>query len=211
MPAAASKTWATLPDVPAEWSIKFALLLLDEKLVADAIAVLERAKHGGPPSFELAFNLGGAYLVNGDLPRALDAYDLALTLQPRLAARPAAGGRDRREARRAGALVVVLDPRAEARRRRSGSPSGIRPRLSEDGSARRRRAGLDQSRGIEARRRCRISTRWPPRRWGSGSSRRPQRLLEPLLRTRRTIRICSTRWARSCTRRDASRRRPSVS
>ena len=42
--------------------------------------MLERARHEGPPTFELAFNLGGAYLVNGDLARALDAYDLALTL-----------------------------------------------------------------------------------------------------------------------------------
>jgi tetratricopeptide (TPR) repeat protein len=44
--------------------------------------VLERAKRNSPPSFELAFNLGGAYLVNGDPASALDAYDLALTLQP---------------------------------------------------------------------------------------------------------------------------------
>ncbi len=36
----------------------------------------------GPPSYELAFNLGGAYLLNGDPARALDAYDLALTLKP---------------------------------------------------------------------------------------------------------------------------------
>jgi tetratricopeptide (TPR) repeat protein len=68
--------------VPRDWSIKLALLLIDEKLVPDAIGVLERARLSGPPSFELAFNLGGAYLVNGDLPRALEAYDLALTLNP---------------------------------------------------------------------------------------------------------------------------------
>lgn len=77
------KTWTTLPNVPPEWSIKFALLLVDEKLVADAIGVLELARQQGPPSFELAFNLAGAYLVNGDLPRALETYDLALTLNAR--------------------------------------------------------------------------------------------------------------------------------
>ena len=42
--------------------------------------MLEFARQQGPPSFELAFNLAGAYLVNGDNARALDAYDLALTL-----------------------------------------------------------------------------------------------------------------------------------
>jgi tetratricopeptide (TPR) repeat protein len=76
------KEWTALPDVPLDWSIKFALLLVDEKLVPDAIAVLEHARRNGPPTFELAFNLGGAYLVNGDLAPALDAYDLALTLKP---------------------------------------------------------------------------------------------------------------------------------
>ncbi len=75
------ETWATLPDVPAEWSIKFAVLLAGEKRADDAIAVLERAKLGDSPSFELAFNLGGAYLMKGDLTKALEAYDLALTLQ----------------------------------------------------------------------------------------------------------------------------------
>jgi tetratricopeptide (TPR) repeat protein len=74
------KEWARLPEVPRDWSIKLALLLIDEKLAPDAIGVLEHARLGGPPTFELAFNLGGAYLVNGDDARALDAYDLALTL-----------------------------------------------------------------------------------------------------------------------------------
>lgn len=66
-------------EAPPEWSIKLALLLIDEKMVTDAIGVLEQARLQGTPSFELAFNLAGAYLVNGDLARALDAYDLALT------------------------------------------------------------------------------------------------------------------------------------
>jgi tetratricopeptide (TPR) repeat protein len=50
--------------------------------VPDAIALLERIRQSGPPSFELAFNLGGAYVLNGDLASALDAYDVALTLNP---------------------------------------------------------------------------------------------------------------------------------
>jgi tetratricopeptide (TPR) repeat protein len=74
------KEWAQLPDAPREASLQLALLLIDEKLVPDAIGVLEQARRSGPPSFEVAFNLGGAYLVNGDSARALDAYDLALSL-----------------------------------------------------------------------------------------------------------------------------------
>jgi tetratricopeptide (TPR) repeat protein len=72
--------WARVPDASRELSLKLALLLIDEKMVPDAIAVLEQARQSGPPSFDLAFNLGGAYLLNGDLPRALDAYDAALAL-----------------------------------------------------------------------------------------------------------------------------------
>ena len=76
------KAWNDLPEVPSDLAIRFGLLLIDEKMAPDAVAVLERAKRLGPPSFELAFNLGGAYLVNGDPAAALEAYDLALTLQP---------------------------------------------------------------------------------------------------------------------------------
>jgi tetratricopeptide (TPR) repeat protein len=74
--------WARLSDVPQAWSIKFGLLLAKEGVVAEAVAVLERARQTGPPSYELAFNLGGAYLLNGDPRRALDAYDAALGLEP---------------------------------------------------------------------------------------------------------------------------------
>jgi tetratricopeptide (TPR) repeat protein len=77
-----SKDWTRLPDVPQEWSIKFALLLVNEGAVAESIDVLERARQTSPPSYELALNLGSAYLLNAEPARALDAYDLALTLKP---------------------------------------------------------------------------------------------------------------------------------
>ncbi len=80
--AGLSKDWTRLPDVPQEGSIKFALLLVNEGAVAEAIDVLERARQTGPPSYELAFNLGSAYVLNAEPARALDAYDLALTLKP---------------------------------------------------------------------------------------------------------------------------------
>ena len=74
--------WNRLAGVPQEWSIKFALLLANEGAVTGAIDILERVKATSPPSYELAFNLAGTYLLAGNPARALDAYDAALSLQP---------------------------------------------------------------------------------------------------------------------------------
>ncbi len=70
-----------LPQAQA-WSIKVALLLVNAHAIPEAISVLEQARTLGPPTYELAFNLGGAYLLQNDLAHALDAYDLALSLRP---------------------------------------------------------------------------------------------------------------------------------
>ena len=43
--------------------------------------LLERVRTAGP-SYELAFNLAGAYLLNNDPARALEHYDAALALKP---------------------------------------------------------------------------------------------------------------------------------
>ena len=67
---AAEGSGTTLPDVPPE--------LVDQVRAAARSTKSWRRRRSpcwsapgsrGPPSFELAFNLGGAYLVNGDLPR----------------------------------------------------------------------------------------------------------------------------------------------
>jgi tetratricopeptide (TPR) repeat protein len=71
-----------LGDVPATWSVRFAELLVKEGLVAEGIDVLERARKADASSYELAFALGGAYLMKGDPTRSLEAYDLALGLKP---------------------------------------------------------------------------------------------------------------------------------
>jgi tetratricopeptide (TPR) repeat protein len=75
-------TWKQLTDVPPAWSVKFALLLTREGIVRDAIGILERVRQEGAISYELAFNLAGAYLLNEEPGRALDSYDAALALQP---------------------------------------------------------------------------------------------------------------------------------
>jgi tetratricopeptide (TPR) repeat protein len=82
-PAAAefASDWSRLPHVPAAASVTFALVLTQGGLISEAIEILERAKQSSPPSYELAFNLGGAYLLHGDPARALEAYDLALTIK----------------------------------------------------------------------------------------------------------------------------------
>ena len=74
--------WNTLPNVPQAASIAFGLLLVQEGVIDQGIAVLEHAKGAGPPSYELAFNLAGAYLVKKDAARALEHYDAALSLRP---------------------------------------------------------------------------------------------------------------------------------
>jgi tetratricopeptide (TPR) repeat protein len=62
--------------------VSFAQLFLEEGLVAEGIDVLERARTADPSSYELAFALGGAYIVKGDPGRSLEAYDRALALRP---------------------------------------------------------------------------------------------------------------------------------
>ena len=73
-----AKDWSKLQSVPDEWSMRFALLLAKEGVVAEAIALLEHIKQSSPASYELAFNLAGMYLLKNDLPHALENYDLAL-------------------------------------------------------------------------------------------------------------------------------------
>ncbi len=80
--AEVARDWTRLADVPQELSITFALLLVEGGVIPEAIDILERVKQASPPSYDLAFNLGGAYLLNGDPARALDAYDLALSVKP---------------------------------------------------------------------------------------------------------------------------------
>lgn len=74
--------WNRLPNVPQTASIAFGLLLLQEGVIDEGIAVLEHAKQAGPPSYELAFNLAGAYLMKKDAARALEHYDAALSVTP---------------------------------------------------------------------------------------------------------------------------------
>jgi protein O-GlcNAc transferase len=48
----------------------------------EAIGVLERVRGASEPSYDLLFNLAGAYMLNDDPAHALDAYDAALALKP---------------------------------------------------------------------------------------------------------------------------------
>ncbi|MGH9514972.1 MAG: tetratricopeptide repeat protein [Terriglobales bacterium] len=77
-----SKDWIHLSDVPLDWSIRFALVLANGGQTNQAIDVLENAARSGVPSYELAFNLAGLYLLNGNPTLALDQYDQALRAKP---------------------------------------------------------------------------------------------------------------------------------
>jgi tetratricopeptide (TPR) repeat protein len=74
--------WNRLRNVPQAASVSFGLLLVQEGATDAGIAVLERAKQAGPPSYELSFNLAGAYLMKKDAARALEYYDAALSATP---------------------------------------------------------------------------------------------------------------------------------
>ena len=77
--------WNRLPNVPQAASIAFGLLFVQEGAIDEGIAVLEHAKQSDPPiplSYELAFNLAGAYLMKKDAARALEHYDAALSSAP---------------------------------------------------------------------------------------------------------------------------------
>jgi tetratricopeptide (TPR) repeat protein len=80
--AALAKDWTRLAGTPAAWSVKFALMLAQGGVVPEAIDILEHVKHTSPPSYELAFNLAGVYLLKKDFSRALEYYDQALSLNP---------------------------------------------------------------------------------------------------------------------------------
>lgn len=80
--AALAKDWAGLENAPQSLSIRFAVLLAQGGETNGALEILERAQRAGPPSYELAFNLGGVYLLKKDPARALEYYDQALTLSP---------------------------------------------------------------------------------------------------------------------------------
>src|SRR5262249_2214863 len=71
-----------LGTVPSGWSVAFAEVLIKGGLVAEGVDVLERARKADPSSYELAFALGGAYLVKGEPSRALESYDAALSVKP---------------------------------------------------------------------------------------------------------------------------------
>jgi tetratricopeptide (TPR) repeat protein len=80
--AALAADWKRLPNVPQPASVAFGLLLVQEGAIDEGIAVLEHVAQSGPPSYELAFNLAGAYLRKKDAARALEHYDAALSLRP---------------------------------------------------------------------------------------------------------------------------------
>jgi len=71
-----------LADAPADFALKFGVLLARHGAAPEAITILERVRKTSGPSYELAFNLAGAYLLNDDPARALDSYDAALAMKP---------------------------------------------------------------------------------------------------------------------------------
>ena len=70
--------WNRLAAVPRDWSVKFALALSRGGLNSSAIEVLEGVKREGLANFEVTFNLAGLYLLESDLGKASENYELAV-------------------------------------------------------------------------------------------------------------------------------------
>ena len=101
------------------------MLYAEEGVPAAAIDILEQAKTVAPASYELAFNLAGAYLLKGEPARALEAYDEALGLKPDSLAALRQAAAVAESERAAGAIALVLDARQEARAGRSARSSSV--------------------------------------------------------------------------------------
>jgi tetratricopeptide (TPR) repeat protein len=74
--------WSPASNVPPDLAIRFGVLFATHGAAPQAVAILERVREATRPSYELAFNLAGAYLLNNDPARALEYYDAALALKP---------------------------------------------------------------------------------------------------------------------------------
>lgn len=74
--------WLRLSNIPPDLSMKFALVFAREGVASQAIDLLNAIRKKGPPSYELAFNLAGAYQLEERWALALASYDEALTFDP---------------------------------------------------------------------------------------------------------------------------------
>jgi len=68
--------------VPRDLMIELGVRLATQGAAPQAIGLLERARDSGPSSYEVNFNLGGAYLLADDGAKALASYDAAIALKP---------------------------------------------------------------------------------------------------------------------------------
>lgn len=75
--------WGRVRGTNREWAIRFALAIARGGLSAEAISILERLKREGLGSYELAFNLAGFYLLDSNLAKASENYELAVTYNDR--------------------------------------------------------------------------------------------------------------------------------
>ena len=75
--------WGKVRGANRAWAIRFALAISHGGLNAEAIPILERLKAEGLGSYEVAFNLAGFYLLESDLAKASENYELAVMLNDR--------------------------------------------------------------------------------------------------------------------------------
>ena len=143
--------WKQLADVPQRWSITFALVLIKGGAVPEGIDVLEHAKGGAPPSYELLLQSGQRVSRDRRHRQGPGRVRRGLARPARCRSGAAAGGGHRRTAKRAGTFALVLGAAEETPARRPGHAARVRPRLLEDGPVGGCGTGADQSGEPEAR------------------------------------------------------------
>ncbi|MDE0127914.1 MAG: tetratricopeptide repeat protein [Bryobacterales bacterium] len=75
--------WRSTPDVTLAATIRLALSISQAGMNLEAAGILERLKREGFSSYEVAFNLAGFYLLENDLAKASENYELAVKLNDR--------------------------------------------------------------------------------------------------------------------------------
>ena len=75
--------WRSTPGVTLAATIRLALSISQAGMNLEAAGILERLKREGFSSYEVAFNLAGFYLLENDLAKASENYELAVKLNDR--------------------------------------------------------------------------------------------------------------------------------
>ncbi len=73
-----TQDWKRIGRANRDWTMRFALAISQGGQTEEAIPILEALKSDGLGTYEVAFNLAGFYLMEGELDKATENYELAV-------------------------------------------------------------------------------------------------------------------------------------